>query len=154
MAPTDVVSIRPVSQADTEAVSAVHLAARRAAPMPPSVHEDHEHLPFLRGRMAAGDEVWLAEADGVVVGYARMTATWLDDLYVVPGHAGQGVGSMLLDLVKVRRPAGFALWVFEMNTPACAFYARHGLVEVERTDGAGNEEQQPDIRMEWRPHGG
>ncbi len=149
MAPSDDVSLRPASEADAEAVSAVHVASRRAAAMPPSIHEDHEHLPFLRGRMAAGEEVWVAEADGAVVGYARMTDTWLDDLYVLPAHAGHGIGSMLLDLVKARRPAGFALWVFEVNTPARGFYARHGLVEVERTDGSGNEEKQPDIRMEW-----
>jgi GNAT superfamily N-acetyltransferase len=86
---------------------------------------------------------------GEVVGYARFTATWLDDLYVVPGHAGSGIGSALLDLVKSLRPGGFQLWVFEMNAPARAFYARHGLVERERTDGSGNEESAPDIRMEW-----
>ena len=83
--------------------------------------------------------------------YARLTDTWLDDLYVHPSHAGQGLGSALLDVVKARLPEGFGLWVFEMNTPARAFYARHGLVEVERTDGSANEEKEPDIRMEWRP---
>ena len=36
-----------------------------------------------------------------------------------------------------------------MNTPARGFYTRHGLVELERTDGAGNEEKQPDIKMAW-----
>ena len=145
----DDVTLRPATDDDAAAVSAVHLASRRAASMPPGVHEDHEHLPFLRGRMAAGEEVWVAEADGEIVGYARMTDTWLDDLYVRPDHAGRGIGSVLLDVVKARRPDGFALWVFEVNTPARAFYARHGLVEVERTDGAGNEERAPDVRMEW-----
>ena len=42
---------------------------------------------------------------------------WLDDLYVAPAHAGQGIGSALLDLVKAQRPGGFCLWVFESNTP-------------------------------------
>ena len=41
---------------------------------------------------------------GRVVGYARLPPTWLDDLYVAPTHAGQGVGSALLDLVKAQRP--------------------------------------------------
>ena len=67
----------------------------------------------------------------------------------MPEHAGQGVGSALLDLVKAQRPDGFCLWVFEMNAPARGFYARHGLVELERTDGSGNEEQAPDVRMAW-----
>jgi chorismate mutase len=39
--------------------------------------------------------------------------------------------------------------VFEMNTPARAFYERHGLLELERTDGRGNEEKCPDIKMAW-----
>jgi chorismate mutase len=39
--------------------------------------------------------------------------------------------------------------VFEMNEPARRFYAHHGLVELERTDGSANEEKKPDIRMAW-----
>jgi chorismate mutase len=41
------------------------------------------------------------------------------------------------------------LWVFESNRPARTFYARRGLVELERTDGSGNEEKAPDVRMAW-----
>jgi chorismate mutase len=61
----------------------------------------------------------------------------------------QGVGSALLDLVKSLRPGGFCLWVFETNEGARRFYLRHGLAELERTDGAGNEERAPDLRMAW-----
>jgi chorismate mutase len=116
--------------------------------MPPGVHTDNAVRHWLDGRIRA-DEVWLAEVDGAPAAYARFTATWLDDLYVAPAYAGQGLGSALLDLVKARRPEGFCLWVFEMNVPARAFYARHGLVELERTDGSANEEQAPDVRMAW-----
>ena len=41
--------------------------------------------------------------------------------------------------------------MFESNVGARRLYARRGLVEVERTDGAGNEEKAPDVRMAWRP---
>ncbi len=82
--------------------------------------------------------------------YLRLTEEWLDDLYVVPGHARRGIGSALLETAKALRPGGFGLWVFETNAPARAFYAGHGLVEVERTDGSDNEERAPDIRMTWR----
>ena len=149
MAPTDV-TLRRADLVDAEAVAAVHLASRRAAPMPPSVHADAEALPWLTARLAE-DEVWVAEAEGAVVGYLRLTPTWLDDLYVAPTHAGQGVGSMLLDLAKAVRPGGFSLWVFETNAPARAFYRRHGLVEREHTDGSDNEEKAPDLRMSWSP---
>ena len=81
--------------------------------------------------------------------YLRLTPDWLDDLYVVPARAREGIGSLLLDLAKQQRPDGFCLWVFEENEPARAFYRRHGLLELEHTDGAGNEERAPDVRMAW-----
>lgn len=140
--------LRPADERDADAVAAVHLAARRSAAMPPGVHTDAEVRSWLAARVVT-DETWVAEVGGVVAGYARLTDTWLDDLYVAPPHAGQGLGSALLDLTKSRRPHGFCLWVFEMNTPARGFYAHHGLVELERTDGTANEERAPDIRMAW-----
>ncbi len=91
----------------------------------------------------------MAEVGGIVAGYARLTPTWLDDLYVAPSFARQGIGSALLDLVKAQRPGGFCLWVFEINEPARVFYRGHGLVELERTDGDANEEHEPDVRMAW-----
>lgn len=145
--PTDV-SLRPADESDSEAVAEVYLAARRGAPMPAPVHTDEAVRYWLDGRLQQ-DEVWVAEVDGVVAGYARMTPTWLDDLYVAPPLAGAGLGSALLDLVKARRPGGFCLWVFESNRPAQDFYARRGLVTLEHTDGSDNEEQSPDIRLAW-----
>ncbi len=147
---TDLV-LRPAIPADAAAVADVHLAARAAAPMPAAARSDEEVRAWLAGRVAggAGDEVWVAETGGSVVGYARFTRTWLDDLYVAPGRRRQGVGAALLGVVKARHPAGFGLWVFEENAPARAFYAAHGLVETDRTDGADNDERAPDVRMEW-----
>lgn len=140
--------IRRADGSDADAIATVHLRSRAAAAMPPGVHTDDEVRGWIAGRLHA-DEVWVAEDDALVVGYARFTRTWLDDLYVLPTYAGQGVGSALLELVKARLPGGFCLWVFEMNAPARGFYARHGLVELERTDGSANEERSPDIRMAW-----
>ena len=39
------------------------------------------------------------------------------------------------------------LWTFQVNDRARAFYARHGFREVELTDGATNEEHEPDVRL-------
>jgi len=108
-----------------------------------------EAVEALLARDAEGCTV--AELDGRVAAYARFTRTWLDDLYVAPGAQRDGLGGALLELVKSLRPQGFGLWVFESNLPARQFYARHGLVEVERTDGSANEEREPDIRMIWDP---
>lgn len=145
--PTDL-TLRPATEADAGSVAEVHLSARRAAPMPASVHADEEALPWLASRLRE-DRAWVAELDGRVVGYARFTSGWLDDLYVLPEYAGRGVGSALLDVVKSQLPEGFCLWVFETNAPARGFYARHGLLELEHTDGSANEERAPDVRMAW-----
>lgn len=143
--------LRPATSSDLDAVAAVHTTARRVAgaSFPPAVHSDAEALEWVRSWDLGRDEVWVAQSGGEVVGYARFTPTWLDDLYVDPAHQGVGVGTALLDLVKARVPDGFGLWVFETNLDARSFYARHGLVELEHTDGSGNEEQAPDIRMVW-----
>lgn len=146
--PTDDLLLRPATEADLAAIVAVQIASRASAAMPPGIHPEHEVVAWLTAKLAT-DDVWVAESDGAVVGYARITPGWLDDLYVVPERAGQGVGSALLDVVKAQQPDGFCLWVFEMNTPARGFYVQHGMVELERTDGQGNEEKAPDIRMAW-----
>jgi GNAT superfamily N-acetyltransferase/chorismate mutase len=144
--------LRPAGDHDVDAVVGINLAARgdaeRRGVMPPGIHPDHEVRQWLASKLGT-DEVWLAEVAGEPVGYARLTDSWLDDLYVHPDHARQGIGTVLLDVAKAQRPGGFCLWVFESNHPAQAFYARHGLVELERTDGSGNEEKTPDLRMAW-----
>lgn len=144
----DQVLLRPATREDADAIATIHLVAREQAAMPPGIHTEGEVRAWLERRVDA-DEVWLAEVAGVPAAYARLTPTWLDDLYVDPAYARRGLGTALLDLAKAQRPGGFCLWVFEMNVPARAFYARHGLVELERTDGEGNEEKAPDIRMAW-----
>jgi chorismate mutase/GNAT superfamily N-acetyltransferase len=147
-------TVRPGTSHDAGALAEVFLAAREAAypAMPRPVHPPAEIRAWL-GRLTTGGlatrEIWLAEQDGTVVGYAHVEADWLDSLYVRPGLTGQGVGSMLLGLVKGLRPDGFALWVFETNARARTFYRRHGLLELEHTDGSTNEERAPDLRMAW-----
>jgi GNAT superfamily N-acetyltransferase len=121
--------------------------------MPPPVHPPDDVAQHLAGRVEAGG-VWVVEQDGAVVAFMDLAAGWLDSLYVTPARAGEGIGGALLDLAKTLMPAGFGLWVFTSNHAARRFYRRHGLVEVEHTDGSGNEERAPDIRMAWPgPHG-
>jgi chorismate mutase len=120
--------------------------------MPPPVHPDDTAEGHVRSKLRRG-RAWVACAeDQGVVGFSLTEDDWLDMLYVVPESAGQGIGSSLLEVVKHEHPGGFALWVFESNAPARRFYRRRGLVELERTDGTDNEEQQPDIRMAWPGH--
>ncbi|MDX6326239.1 MAG: hypothetical protein QOK15_2593 [Nocardioidaceae bacterium] len=144
------VTLRPATEDDGDAIAGVHTEARRGAlpAMPPGIHTHEETRAWIRSRLHE-HQFWVAEAGGAVVGYAAISPGWLDDLYVRPGFAGRGIGSALLDVAKAVCPAGFALWVFESNEPARRFYRRHGLVELEHTDGSSNEERAPDLRMAW-----
>ncbi len=146
--------IRPAGHADLQAIAEVYLEARQAAvpAMPPPVHTVEEIRAHIGGWDLTAKQVWLAEVAADVVGFAALSADWLDDLYLRPEYAGQGIGSAILDLVKAQRPAGFSLWVFESNEPARRFYRRHGLIELDHTDGHDNEEHAPDVRMAWPGH--
>ncbi len=149
--PTDLL-VRPAEPAESDALADLYGRSRRGATgaMPASVHTSAEDREWFKARLRDGDhEAWVAEADGLLSGYLLLTQTWLDHLFVDPEHQRRGVGTALLDLAKTVRPHGFCLWVFETNHPARTFYAARGLVELERTDGSGNEEQAPDLRMAW-----
>jgi GNAT superfamily N-acetyltransferase len=149
------VTVRRGGPEDADALADLYSDARRAAlpQMPPAVHTDEEHRGYYRTHVTAQPDhtVWVAEADGVLLGFAHCTPTFLDGIYIRPDLKGHGIGSLLLDVVEATHPDGYELWVFESNTGARRLYERRGLVEVERTDGSGNEEKAPDIRMAWRP---
>lgn len=146
----DEVVLRPATGDDVDEVAELYLASRRAAEpaMPPQVHTPEEVRLHTAGLLRTHD-VWVAEDADAILGYAAFTPTWLDGLYVGPQSQGTGIGSALLELVKAQRPQGFSLWVFASNAPARGFYHRHGLIELEHTDGSGNEERAPDVRMVW-----
>jgi GNAT superfamily N-acetyltransferase len=148
------ISVRRAVAEDGPAIAAVYTVARVAAvpQMPPAVHSAEEDVAFYTRRITEADvTAWVAEAGGEVIGFALCTATFLDGLYVRPDLTGQGIGSLLLDVVDATHPDGYELWVFESNAAARRLYERRGLVAVERTDGSGNEERAPDLRMTWRP---
>lgn len=132
--------LRPATTDDLEAIEGVRVAARAHAA---------GSFPQSDVDPGAGVHLWVAELDGVLVGYARFTDTWLEDLYVEPDRQRQGIGTALLQTVQAQLPQGFGLWVYEANVAARGFYLAQGLVALERTDGAADGEGAPDRRMLW-----
>jgi len=145
-------TLRHATLEDAVTIADLYTAARVAAvpQMPQAVHTNAEDRAYVAARLAEdGVEIWVAESDGELLGFASITETWLNGLYVRPDRTGEGIGTVLLELVQALRPDGLGLWVFETNLGAQRLYLRHGFVEVERTDGSDNEEKSPDIRMLW-----
>jgi GNAT superfamily N-acetyltransferase len=145
------VEVRLAGAADAEAVGEVFVASFSGLRYLPPIHTDEEKRRWINEEVLPEQEVWVAEQEGRVVGFAAIKDDTLELLYVHPDAQSSGVGTALLARAKMQRPAGFQLWVFQQNPGARRFYERHGCRLVRLTDGAGNEEREPDALYEWRP---
>ena len=151
------VTFRRAEVGDGAAVAAVFGAARSEMTYLPALHTPDEDRAFFTDRVvgSGSHDVKVAEVSGgaEMVGFCAAHAGWIEHLYVTPAWQGGGIGSALLARAMSENPGGLSLWVFEQNERAAALYARAGFEVVERTDGLGNEEQVPDLRMQWNGAG-
>lgn len=113
------------------------------------LHTPAEDEAFFRDHVLADCEAWGAVDCEALVGFVAFRRGWIDQLYVLPGHQGRGIGRALVALAKARWPE-LQLWAFQRNLPARRFYEANGFVIVRETDGAANEEREPDILYRWR----
>jgi GNAT superfamily N-acetyltransferase len=143
--------LRRARPEDAPFLAALHLAARRQAmPWLAELHGEAEVCAWMKDRLLPEAEVWVAEVAGQPAGYLALAGDSVDHLYVGPRHQGRGVGSLLLAKAKALRPAGLRLYTFQRNLPARAFYEARGFTPVRFSDGAGNEEREPDVLYAWR----
>lgn len=133
-------TVREAVPGDAPRIAEVHVAVWHEAytgRMPQSILDGMT----VESRRALWDRVlterrgalWVAEADGLIVGFASAGAS-LDDppaaptqLYainVLASHHGTGAGEALLRAAIGEGPA--SLWVLADNPRARAFYAKHG----------------------------
>ena len=137
---------------DAAAAAEVWLASFAAAlPTVKRAHSDDEVRDWMARVVVERLETWVADAGGEVVGLMTLHEGWIDQLYVRPDCQRRGLGRWFVELAKERSPGGLQLWCFQVNGPARRFYEANGFIAAELTDGAGNEEREPDIRYEWRP---
>jgi ribosomal protein S18 acetylase RimI-like enzyme len=118
----------------------------------PKLHTAEEDLEYLSEEVFFNNEMWIAvDPHGQrIVGMIAFTSEMVNHLYLLPEMQRQGVGSALLELAK-RKGTPLRLWTFQCNEIARKFYTKHGFKIVRETDGADNEERQPDVLFEWCP---
>ena len=134
------ISVRRAAASDSQAVIGLVLALA-----------DYEHLeppdPDAQTRLTAEMtsarprfEVFLAECEGKVAGFAIFFETYssflatpklyLEDIFVLPEYRGRGIGKAIFQkLVEEARARGCGLmeWTaLDWNTPAHEFYRRMG----------------------------
>lgn len=141
--------LRAATLDDAPVVAVVHRqSVFISLPFLPDLHTREEDLRFVRDRLMSENTTWVAEVDGVVVGYIAFNDDWITHLFVHPDHQGRGHGPALLAHAMADGRAR-QLWTFQRNTRARKFYEDRGWVLAELTDGQGNEEKEPDVRYVW-----
>lgn len=140
------ITIRTAQPEDAEAIATVHLESRREAmPWLAIVHTAHETRWWIENIVLPNQMVWVAEIDHLVVGIAALDGHTLEQLYVLPGYQGRGIGTALLNIAMHAAGNQVELWTFQQNNGARNFYERHGFQPVRFTDGSTNEELEPDV---------
>ena len=141
--------LRPLALTDMGAAAQVHRAAfDQAMPWLIGLHTPDEDHWFYRERVFPTCRVWGRFDDEVLSGIIAFRDGWIEQLYVRPAAQGRGIGTELLDVAKGASER-LELWTFQRNAPARRFYEARGFMLAEQTDGARNEENEPDVRYVW-----
>ena len=143
-------SLKPATPDDASEIADLYLASRAdALSYLPRLHTDEEVRTWIAGNVMRRCRVWIARRDGRAVGLLALDGDELDQLYLLPGHHRQGIGSRLVAMAKQESPGRLRLFTFQRNARARASYEAHGFRIVDLNDGSRNEECEPDVRYEW-----
>jgi GNAT superfamily N-acetyltransferase len=141
--------LRRLELADMDSAARVlRTSFDQALPSLAGLHTPEEDRWFFRERVFNACEVWGAFESAAMVGVLAFRKDWIDQLYVLPNVQGRGVGT---ELLRVAQNAfdRLQLWTFQCNVQARRFYEARGFALVQQTDGAGNEEKEPDALYLW-----
>jgi GNAT superfamily N-acetyltransferase len=153
--------IRPMAREDAEAIHEIHSACLTRTLLGRYTHE--QITAWMDGRTPegyaraseAGERFFVAEADGVVVGYASWEDDELLSLFVQPDYHSRGVGSALVETCLVdAESTGGAITKVKSVLGAETFYAKHGFAPEGRGSTAKRGVEIPDTRMRREPSGG
>ena len=132
-------AVRPATVDDALAIARVHIQSWRETYSALVEPGELDGLSLDRRaerwatNLAAGTRAWVAESDGVVIGFSGIGGggheeqprpVELGALYVLAAHHGGGAGQALLDAAIGDSPA--FLFVADRNPRATRFYERNG----------------------------
>ena len=121
-------------------------------PWLPRLHSAADDRRYFAERVIGECDVLVVRRERLPIAFLALRDEMVDHLYVRPDAQRAGIGSALIEVAKSRRLGGLRLWAFQRNHGARAFYARHGFAEIKHTDGADNQEHEPDVLLAWMGH--
>ncbi|MFA6302802.1 MAG: GNAT family N-acetyltransferase [Legionella sp.] len=146
---TEKIVVRTAKPSDSEAITHVYLASRKAfVGFAPLVHSDESVEQWIREQVIPDMFVTVVEINNVIIGMMVLAKEgnigWIEHLYLAPSAVGQGIGTILVNEAKKNLGSPIRLCTFQENTKARRFYERHGFQIIELRDGSANEEGCPD----------
>jgi GNAT superfamily N-acetyltransferase len=152
--PETIVTLRSATPADAAAIADVYLASRKAfVAFAPRAHTDAEVREWVAVTLVPAGGTTVAVDDNAVVGMMALSRDagvgWIDQLYLLPGATGRGIGARLLAQAKTELGAPIRLYTFQANDGARRFYEQHWFAPIAFGDGQDNEERCPDVLYEW-----
>ncbi|MEQ1823152.1 MAG: GNAT family N-acetyltransferase [Fimbriimonadaceae bacterium] len=141
--------IRLATPADAQEIADLYHDIRQDSV--PTKHGPSAIAGWLRDHVLTRGTSSVYLKDDQIVAWVDVREGWLDQLYCRRGFTGKGIGLELLNHAKAVSPDRLMAYTFQVNDGARRFYAREGFIEAELSDGADNEERQPDVRLVWTP---
>jgi putative acetyltransferase len=143
------VSLRRATAEDAAVCARIHRDVMRTSlSFLPELHTAEEDFRYFSEKLFPFNAVWVVEEAGEVVGYIAFQPHFVEHLYILPEHQDRGLGARLLEKAMAGARE-LRLWTFQANAKARRFYERHGFTAERLTDGADNEEKQPDVLYHW-----
>jgi putative acetyltransferase len=141
--------LRRLELDDMDKAAAIHRTSfDHTLPHLPGLHTPEEDRRFFRERVFSACELWGYFENRELVGIVAYREGWIDQLYVLPGSQGRGIGTALLNVARDQF-AKLSLWTFQCNKSARQFYEKQGFLLIKKTDGTGNDEKEPDVMYSW-----
>ena len=135
---------------DMAGVARIHrLAFFHAMPHMPVLHTPEDDAAYYSSVVFPRSQIWMIEHSRAATGFIAFRASWVDHLYIHPDYQRRGIGSSLLAVAQASADS-LRLWTFQCNNGARRFYEGHGFRIEQETDGATNDERQPDILYAWQ----
>lgn len=120
--------IRPANTEDTKALEMLFMLTRQ--------HTFANRNPgeFKIGdyqKSTAEDEVWVAEVNGIIVGFVSIYVAdnFIHNLFVLPAFHARGFGVQLLQMAENHLLRPMTLKIAMDNLAACGFYEKYGWYE-------------------------
>jgi GNAT superfamily N-acetyltransferase len=146
--------LRQATGADAEAIAQVYYASFRLLAFLPMLHDIDSYRWYVANVMLKESAVTIAEDDTGTVAFLGLRGEEVGHVYARPDRIGCGAGTQLIEAAKASGVAALELWCFQANARARRFYEARGFRAIRFTDGAGNEENTPDVRYRWQRAGG